>query len=357
MKTQRKRIIIVLILAVVLFTAYRFYNNRLSKNIGAVSEYAIGAVSSSISKSNSNLLFFNEDLDLTDKKEIHIGSLSSEYSVPLRDDEGVYIPNTGETNKEDISMVHFDPKTGDVNYYKDPKEIGMIDTLFKTEDKMYNTSNINNGCSLTEMSFNGSEEKVVSIENALIGNGGKLGEELFLITHSTPVEGGTNKDGTAIVFYNDNLEKLREFHTDKFVHRGPSVVYNDKIYFMSSNQEAEDKRIFSVNSRGDFEEIPLKCWIYRIEPTSQGLLLAGEDEKAGAFILLNEKGEQLHYRMEEDYLVQMKWQDDYLYTLDSLENGERFILRKYEFESDEMKVVREKEIEFKASGEIIRSLF
>lgn len=357
MKTHRKRIIIVLILAVALFTAYRFYNNRLSKNIGAVSEYAIGAVSTNISNNNSTLLFFNEVLDLTDKKKIHIGSLSSEYSVPLRDEEGVYIPNTGETNKEDISMVHFDPKTGDVSYYKDPKEIGMIDTLFKTEDKMYNTSNINNGCSLTEMSFNGSEEKVVSIENALIGNGGKLGEELFLITHSTPVEGGTNKDGTAIVFYNDNLEKQREFHTDKFVHRGPSVVYNDKIYFMSSNQEAEDKRIFSVNSQGDFEEISLKYWIYRLEPTSQGLLLAGGDEKAGAFILLNNNGEQLHYRMEENYLVQMKWQDDYLYTLDRAEVGELLVLRKYEIESDEMKLLQKKEIEYNNMSEVIRSIF
>ena len=58
MKTHRKRIIIVLILAVALFTAYRFYNNRLSKNIGAVSEYAIGAVSTNISNNNSTLLFF-----------------------------------------------------------------------------------------------------------------------------------------------------------------------------------------------------------------------------------------------------------------------------------------------------------
>ncbi len=353
----KKKIGICILIALTLLAAFRIYSRRLSDNIGAVPVYAVGAVSTNTQGRNSTVLFFDENLDLIDKKEMNIGSLSSEYSVPFRNEERVYIPTTGEVKNDDIIMVDIETKSGDVKYYKDPKEIGVIDTLFQSGDKMYYTSNINSGCSLREMNFNGGEEKSADIMNTLIGNGGRLGEELFLIAHSTPADGGPAKDGTTIVFYNDNLEKQREFYTDKFVHRGPSIVHNDKVYFMSSNAEEEDKRIFSVDSQGNFEEIPLNCWVYRIESTPEGLLAAGGDEKSGSFILIKKDGEQIHYGMKEESLLQMKWQGEFLYTLDRVEEGDKSILRKYELEKNEMKLVQEKEIEFNAPKEIIRSIF
>lgn len=48
---------------------------------------------------------------------------------------------------------------------------------------------------------------------------------------------------------------------------------------------------------------------------------------------------------------------EFLYTLDRVEEGDKSILRKYELEKNEMKLVQEKEIEFNAPKEIIRSIF
>lgn len=254
-------------------------------------------------------------------------------------------------------MVKIESKTGEIDYFKGPKDVSHIDNLFSYKDKIYYSSNLNFSCSLHEMNLTGSEEKAVNMEGTLIGNGGVLEDGLFLIAHSVPIEGVTSKEGTKIVFYDENLEKQKEFYSDEFVHRGPSIVHNNKIYFMSSNSGEEDKCIYFVDSDGNFGKIPLKYLVYRIESTAEGLLLAGGDEKSGSYILIKDNGELLYYGMKEEGLLQMKWIDNCLYTLDRLENSRKAVLRKYKLEKDEMKIIQEKEIDHRSTTENIRSIF
>ena len=353
---NKKKLIIVIAVCVAAFFFYRHYRNRLNDNLGAVSEFAVGCVSTDTQGNHSTLYFFDDNLELIDKKKINVGSLSSEYSVPLRKGQEIYIPNTGEREREGISMVYFNGKTGEAKYYQDSEGFGMMDTIFNDKEKIYYTTNLNFDCAIYELNFSGEKENSASINNTLIGNGGVLGNEIFLITHSI-ASGDQEEDGTRIVFYNEGLEKLREYNTEEFVHRGPSIVYDDKIYFMSSNAGEEDNCIYSVDRNGNFEKIPLPYLVYRIEPISEGILIAGGDENQGGYILLKKDGEKIIFNMKETSLLQMKWHKNHLFTLDRDESKDETVIRKYNLRNNEMNLVAEKIVEISSKRQFARSIF
>lgn len=73
MNLNKKKILVLLLMAAALFTAYKLYSNRVQKNIGKVQDYAIGAVSTSVNGDNSTLLLFDDNLDRIEGKKLVLG--------------------------------------------------------------------------------------------------------------------------------------------------------------------------------------------------------------------------------------------------------------------------------------------
>lgn len=320
-------------------------------SVDPVGEYSHGVIFSEYAGSTSTVLYFNDELQQVGETMIPMGSLTSEYTAPWADEENIIIPYCGSVAVKDIKIVKLKPKTGEMSYEKDRR--GAVDTVFKDGEKIFYTGNLNAGGYLSTAHFNDSEEILQSAENMMVTNGGRLGDYYYLISMYPGIEEGEN--GTHLVFYDQDLNRIQEYTKNDFSHRGPSVVKDGKIYYMSSDVDEEDKCIYSVDDNGSFEKIPLKIWAYRIEAFEDGIIINGGDENKGSYVIINSMGEQFYFTEEEKEFMQMKYKDGFLYTLDRGE--ENPVLRKYKINENSMEKVLEKEIEFTNRQESVTSIF
>lgn len=340
------------ILLVALGAFFFLKQNKQTESVQRIDSYTLGTV---ITKNDNTteIKYLDDNLEEVQAVGLNLSTLTNDYIATLKEEKEIWLPYSGSPQKEKTVLAHIDNATGKVDYVKD--DVGTIDTVCSDGKNVYYSSNYNGGGYIQKVGEK--NQKSEKIENALVTNCGILKDEVFLITHTANLEDNNSKDGTKVVFYDKDLKPLREYSTEEFIHRGPSVVYQDKIYFMSSNIEKEDQCIYSVTRDGVFEKIALPFLAYRIEKTPEGILVNGGDDKVGSYILIKENGEQVSFPEQEKSFIQMKWIDGFLYTFDDNQQEGNPVIRKYSLKNDKMELILEKTVDIDKKGERVLSIF